>query len=56
MENYICSEKNYLGTMVTYTISSGAIKIDSTDEDLYVGVVAASSAVKDKQEEIPSGK
>ncbi|XP_053384507.1 uncharacterized protein KIAA2013 homolog isoform X3 [Mercenaria mercenaria] len=51
------SEKNYIGTMVTYTMSSGLVKIEaSTDEDLYVGVVVASTSVKDKQEEIPSGK
>ncbi|XP_060585410.1 uncharacterized protein KIAA2013 homolog [Ruditapes philippinarum] len=50
------SEKNYLGTMVTYTVSSGMVKIDNTEEDLYVGVTVASTLVKDKQEEIPSGK
>jgi hypothetical protein len=42
--------------MVTFTVSSGMVKIDNTDEDLYVGVTVASTLVKDKQEEIPSGK
>ena len=55
--NYNVSDVDYLGVSVSYTVTSGVIKIESSAEkDMYIGIAIATTSVKSKQEQLTTGK
>lgn len=55
--NGFSSEMDYLGNSVNYQVTTGLVKVESsTDEELYIAVAVANTAIKNKQEQLTPGR